>query len=301
MKIVFIHGMNQQPFNVSSLQTYWLEIFKLGLKNSKLTTDISKLHCELAFYGDLLSKYGMSNVLDLETLLPHSFSHWHLPFYHQPQQIQPAHKPPILPLLSGTAVHDLSFLQRLNLTREMIADWVLKELMLLLNRFPKFNETIIQKFLVETYLYLSNPEFMQEVHQRILQSFVQHEDMLIVAHSLGTVIAYNLLHRLPAQQYSVRRFVTLGSPMAFKVIQSRLPQPIQRPHCLQGDWYNFYSSEDFLTAFPLSAPPFDFTPPIINREIRTFSQAPHQISGYLQHPDVVRCIMQPVLKRRSIS
>ncbi|RNC95355.1 hypothetical protein ED867_20805, partial [Acinetobacter baumannii] len=31
-----------------------------------------------------------------------------------------------------------------------------------------------------------------------------------------------------------------------------LPTPIERPKCLKGDWYNFYSKDDFLTAFPLS-------------------------------------------------
>ncbi|KCX83213.1 alpha/beta hydrolase fold family protein, partial [Acinetobacter baumannii 6112] len=99
-------------------------------------------------------------------------------------------------------------------------------------------------------MYLSNPDFMYEVHQRILKQMHDDEDCIVVAHSLGSVIAFHLLSD-PAYHFSVQRFVTLASPLSFRVIQSKLPIPIERPKCLNGDWYNFYSKDDFLTAFPL--------------------------------------------------
>ncbi|MBD0076836.1 hypothetical protein IAF28_19840, partial [Acinetobacter baumannii] len=45
-----------------------------------------------------------------------------------------------------------------------------------------------------------------------------------------------------------------------------------------------------LTDFPLSEAPFNFTPPIINQEIFTFANQPHEIVGYLQHHAVVKTI-----------
>ncbi len=105
------------------------------------------------------------------------------------------------------------------------------------------------------------------------------------------MIAYNLLQQL-SPQYKIQRFITLGSPLAFKVIQSKLTQPIQSPACLNGDWHNFYSPDDFLTAFPLVNTPFDFQPAILNTSISTFIHSPHQIAGYLQHPAVIKNIVE---------
>ena len=31
MKIIFIHGMNQQNYNADTLKQFWLDIFKLGI------------------------------------------------------------------------------------------------------------------------------------------------------------------------------------------------------------------------------------------------------------------------------
>ena len=38
MKIIFIHGMNQQNYTAHRLKEHWLKVFKLGLK---------QLHCRV--------------------------------------------------------------------------------------------------------------------------------------------------------------------------------------------------------------------------------------------------------------
>lgn len=112
----------------------------------------------------------------------------------------------------------------------------------------------------------------------------------MLAHSLGTVIAYNLLIQHP--ELKVARFITLGSPLAFRVIQEHLKQPIERPTALHGEWINFYSPDDFLTAFPLSEPPFHFKLAIINQQIQTPVDRPHEVYGYLQHPRVLEALVE---------
>ena len=292
MKIIFIHGMNQQNYTAHSLKEHWLKVFKLGLKQLHCRVNLRDLHIHMPFYGDLMTKYQLSNQLDLNTLLPKSFK-FHLPVHlHQQQSTPKEHTPfvPQLPLSPDQPAENLS--ERLYLTSQLVKDRVLKEMVILLNSFPKLHESLIQQFLIETYMYLSNPDFMHEVHQRILKQMHDDEDCIVVAHSLGSVIAFHLLSD-PAYHFSVQRFVTLASPLSFRVIQSKLPIPIERPKCLNGDWYNFYSKDDFLTAFPLSEAPFDFIPPIINQEIFTFANQPHEIVGYLQHHAVIKAIIEP--------
>ncbi|WP_407307654.1 hypothetical protein [Acinetobacter sp.] len=291
MKIIFIHGMNQQAYDANSLRQHWLNAFQAGLKHSPLEIELSSLDIQLPFYGDLLSKHKLYNNLDLQTLLPKSIAHLHLPFHlRHNSTIAPEHHPCISVLPSFNPAYAKSLTRHLALISALTRDHAFKELVLFLNHYPKLHETLIHKFLIETYLYLSNPDFMQEVHQRIISYLHPELDHIIVAHSLGSVITYNLLHQYP--HFQIQRFITLGSPLAFKVIQEKLVTPISRPPQLYGDWFNFYSPDDFLTAFPLCKTPFNLTPPIINQAITTSLDNPHSITGYLQHPAVIQSILE---------
>ncbi|TCB75139.1 hypothetical protein [Acinetobacter sp. ANC 4173] len=246
MKIIFIHGMNQQNYDEKTLKQHWLNVFKTGLNHAEQNIELESLDIKLPFYGDLLTKHQLNNSLDLNTLLPKSLLQLHLPFHlwHNTSIVE-EHSPCITPL-------------------------------------PCFN-----------------PEQSESLTQRLSVITALTKDHIIVAHSLGTVIAYNLLHQFA--HFRVHRFITLGSPLAFKVIQEKLTLPISRPPQLHGDWFNFYSPDDFLTAFPLSEAPFNFEPPIINQAITTLVDKPHQITGYLEHPAVIQSIVDALkLKKQPL-
>jgi hypothetical protein len=292
MKIIFIHGMNQQNYNADNLKQHWLDIFQQGINELKLDILAKELDISLPFYGDLITKHQLSNRFDLDAFLPKSWVNFHLHKHNTTAPSTVLNTAPTIPILPYfMPEHELKLSKRLYLASQLFKDKALKEFSVILNNFPKLHESLIHKFLIETYLYLANPQFMDEVHQRILASLEADETYIIVAHSLGTVIAYNLLQQLQSH-YKIQRFITLGSPLAFKVIQSKLTQPIHRPQCLNGDWHNFYSPDDFLTAFPLVNAPFDFQPAILNTSISTFIHSPHQIAGYLQHPAVIKNIVE---------
>ncbi|MGH1402434.1 MAG: hypothetical protein ACRAUR_14595 [Acinetobacter tandoii] len=290
MKIIFIHGMNQQNYDEETLKQHWLNLFKTGLSHAEQNIELKSLDIKLPFYGDLLTKHQLNNSLDLNTMLPKSLSHLHFPFHlwHNTSIVE-EHNPCITPLPCFNQEQSESLTQRLSVITALTKDHAFKELIMFLNHYPKLHETLMHKFLIETYLYLSNSDFMHEVHHRIMSHLHPSKDHIIVAHSLGTVIAYNLLHQF--NHFRVHRFITLGSPLAFKVIQEKLTLPISRPPQLHGDWFNFYSPDDFLTAFPLSEAPFNFEPPIINQAITTLVDKPHQITGYLAHPAVIKSIV----------
>lgn len=264
MKLVFIHGINQQKFDANSFQQHWYNVFNLGLTSNQLKAE----HVDLAFafYGDILSKFTHKNHKRLQ------------------QHIA-------IPILPHYVKQKRSLIQNIILASQFAKDHALKEMVLLLNHFPNFHESLIQRFLSEAYLYWYDPEFKDQVHQRILSFFGENEEHIVISHSLGTVVAYNVLQKLP-EHIKVSRFITLASPMPFNVIQKHLNHPIKRPHALVGDWINFYSKEDYLTTYKMSPPLFNLDPPIINREIQTFLDRPHEIMGYLQHPSVIRCILE---------
>ncbi len=293
MKIVFIHGMNQQNLDAIALKQQWLEILALGFKNLNSYIDLSTLNLEFPFYADILEQHCLKNALNLGTLT-----------LNQPAQVFSPHPKPHLLDLKNTNItpfiphfltdKNLSFRSKIYLLSQMAKDHLLKDFIMMLNYFPKMHESLMHTFIVEAYLYLSNPQFMTEVNARICMCLKDEEAYVIVAHSLGSVVAYNILRQQP-KHFRLKCFITLGSPLAFHVIQSKIPPPIIRPVCLDGPWYNFYSPDDFISCFALEDPPFQFDPPIINHAIRTFIVDPHEITGYLQHPAVIQRIVESLL------
>lgn len=297
MKIIFIHGMNQQSYTENTLRQHWINILNQGIKESRLNVDLSKIDIAMPFYGDLITKHRMNNNFDLGAFLPKSLMNFRLPLglgSKKTISIEEA-QATLIPLLPHFAKEQtIKLSTRLFLASQLAKDIALKEFIMLLNNFPKLHEGLIHRFLIETYMYLANPVFVEEVHQRVLNSLDESKEHIIVSHSLGTVIAYNLLQQLKPK-YCIQRFITMGSPLAFRVVQSKLIQPISRPNILNGDWYNFYSHDDFLTTFPLIDSPFNFHPSIINKPISTFISKPHEIMGYLQHPSVVKSLLEPIV------
>ena len=43
MRIVFIHGMNQQNYNATTLKQYWVTLFENGLKDIHADLDINSI------------------------------------------------------------------------------------------------------------------------------------------------------------------------------------------------------------------------------------------------------------------
>lgn len=81
-----------------------------------------------------------------------------------------------------------------------------------------------------------------------LASALDATPAVVVAHSLGSVVAFETLHECST---AIPLFVTLGSPLAMRtVVWPRLvPQPPRTPERV-GHWLNFWDCDDFIAARP---------------------------------------------------
>ena len=101
---------------------------------------------------------------------------------------------------------------------------------------------------VQARNYLTKDEIRAQVLRRILETVPQSGTIVIVAHSLGSVIAADLIRRLPVG-LTVAGVVTIGSPLAhgsFGVedLRSAMSEP---PTNLQW-WVNFWNAPDPVAA-----------------------------------------------------
>lgn len=76
--------------------------------------------------------------------------------------------------------------------------------------FADLSERALIFDLKQVYRYLHEPE-VRETAQASLERVVSSETTVIIAHSLGSIVAYEALCRHP--EWPVRTFVTIGSPL----------------------------------------------------------------------------------------
>jgi pimeloyl-ACP methyl ester carboxylesterase len=112
-------------------------------------------------------------------------------------------------------------------------------------------------------------------------------DIVLIGHSLGSVIAIDLLDRLP-RKLRVRRFITIGSPANSHALHRGSERLLKKfPYSRVDDWTNFFSKRDPVTMgrglgsiFPVAQ---DFAIDISGINV-------HPAERYLGHPGVAKLV-----------
>jgi subtilisin family serine protease len=104
---------------------------------------------------------------------------------------------------------------------------------------------------------------------------------VVIAHSMGTVISYDVLRELENSGKQVLLYVTLGSPLGIKEVQDHITQPLRAPRNVRA-WRNFAARFDIVAADAgLSN---DFSGGVVDAVVwnpHTLRGDPHSVGGYL--------------------
>ncbi|MGW2841099.1 hypothetical protein ACWCWD_25305 [Streptomyces sp. NPDC001493] len=86
------------------------------------------------------------------------------------------------------------------------------------------------------------------IRERVLAGLDPSRPLVVISHSLGTVVAYEALHQYTGP---VALWVTLGSPLAMGalVLQRLTPRPPRTPPGVER-WLNFWDRDDIVVARP---------------------------------------------------
>jgi pimeloyl-ACP methyl ester carboxylesterase len=129
--------------------------------------------------------------------------------------------------------------------------------------------------------YFTEPEVKEHVHRRV-DHVLGPDTKVVIAHSMGTVISYQVLCARP--DLRVEHFVTLGSPLGTPglVLEQLDPTPVDGrgvwPSCVK-DWTNVAAENDLATlAAPRLAEVFGER---VTDEFVFNGRHPHDIEPYL--------------------
>lgn len=152
-------------------------------------------------------------------------------------------------------------------------------------------------FCREASTYLSSPARRQAVRDAVAETIAVHRGRIVVAHSLGSVIAYETLWQNP--QLEVDLFCTLGSPLGLPgAIFDRLdPRPVdgrgRRPPGVAA-WANLADAGDIVaiprTGLASCFEGLDHDDPAVTIDERAF----HAVRYYLASPSTAG-ILAPYL------
>ena len=111
---------------------------------------------------------------------------------------------------------------------------------------------LVMRVMGDVETYRSKSQLRAHVLTRVMEHVPDNGELIIIGHSLGSVVALDLLSYLPPD-VRVPLFLTSGSPLAFRAIRAiGLPgqtQPLPFPHDRVERWVNLVDTFDTVTGF----------------------------------------------------
>jgi hypothetical protein len=292
-QLVFVHGRAQERKDSVALKAEWIEALEEGLAKSGLTLPIPETEVRFPFYGDTLYDMvdGKSGDQAAEVIVRGTDTD---------DDEQRFTRELIEEIRQKAGITDAQIAEAVG--QEVVErgplDWGwVRGTLKALDRFvPHGSGASIALFTRDVYQYLNNSLVREKIDTGVSAAFKRDVETVVVAHSLGTVVAYNLMRQAGhLRGWKVPLFVTVGSPLAVSVIRKTVKGfgPTRCPECV-SEWFNAMDERDVVALYPLDTNSFPLNPadPAIEnkRDVRNKTRNRHGIAGYLDDAEVARRI-----------
>jgi hypothetical protein len=278
-ELVFIHGRSQQHLDPASLKQQWLTALKKGLAKIGQSLPISDEQVHFPYYGDTLEQLcqGQTPEEAAKIIVQGGIADDIERQFAAQMVIEIGHQ-------LGITDEQAEALLGENVIHQGIENWpVVLGFLRAMDRIPGINSQAISLATHDVYQYLRQSGVNTVINNGVMKAIRPNIETVLVSHSLGTVVAYNLL-RTPDTNFRITQFITLGSPLAISPIKRALA-PLGRPACI-SKWFNARDKSDVVALFPLDKDHFPPQPILNKNSVQNPPEDPHSIEGYLSDTDV---------------
>lgn len=295
-QLVFVHGRAQEHKDAVALKNEWIAAFQSGLKKNGLNLPGPISHGDIKFESKIRFPYYGQTLYDLVKETP-TVADVVVRGAETDDALRQFLQSVLKEIQEKTKITDDQVKKALGsdiLARGPLNwEWLQGILAAIDKHVTGASGALLALVTNDVYQYLKNPIIRDTIEQGV-RAALTSEPTVVVAHSLGTIIAYNLLRREGAKQgWVVPLFVTLGSPLAVTAIK-RFLSPIEHPSCVTK-WYNAMDGKDIVALYPLDKKHFDVAPAIENKtDVRNQTSNRHGISGYLNDKVIARRIYDAI-------
>jgi alpha-beta hydrolase superfamily lysophospholipase len=155
---------------------------------------------------------------------------------------------------------------------------------------PGLSKRSLEAFMRDVYLYTTNFAVKDAINAIVAKEMTQ-QPTIVVGHSLGSVVAYNVLKS--DENLNVPLYVSLGCPLGIRTVTQQF-RPVAHPASVRA-WYNAFDKRDVVALTPLDAANFPVTPPIENHDkVDNQTDNRHGIIGYLNDKSIAERILNAV-------
>ena len=294
-QLVLVHGGSQEHKDSAALKAEWIGALKEGLAKNGLTLPISEHDVRFPYYGDTL--YDMVEGKSADTAAD---------VILRGEEIAIAEKRFTRALMEeinkkyGISEEEIKQTMRTEVIEKggpLNWEWFQGFLIALDRHVPYASGASIALFTHDVYQYLHNRAIREHIEEGVNSAITPGIDTVVVSHSLGTVVSFNLLHQQGHRLgWRIPLFVTLGSPLAVTEIKNKLKefrQPVRCPECVTH-WFNAMDEGDVVALYPLDSNSFPLDPvnPAIENKtnVHNHTDNRHGIEGYLDDRDVAKRI-----------
>ncbi|TWU55924.1 alpha/beta hydrolase [Rubripirellula reticaptiva] len=286
-QLVFVHGRSQEGKDSGELKASWIDAFKKGLEKSGLDLPIAESDIRFPYYGqtlfDLVSGVDDDEIADV-IVRGEADSSPEVEFAKKMLDEMKDH-------FGVTDAQVRAEADSATLERGIANwEWVQNILEALDRHVPGMSKATVAWITKDVYAYLNNPGFKAAIDRGVGAAITPGVETVVVGHSLGSVVSYNLLARDGKDLgWKVPLYVTLGSPLAVTAIKELLA-PVKHPSCV-SKWFNAMDERDVVALYALNGHHFSVDPAIENKtDVDNFTDNRHGIAGYLSDKVVAKRI-----------
>jgi hypothetical protein len=278
--LVFIHGMRQEKKDPVKLKAAWEAALKAAWKRDGIVA--SAYNLVMPYYGDVLDAATMA-VRETKSKVTQKGS-------PAATTLDATEQALYLALQKRANISDAQV--RKELAQEVVArgplnwEWVQGIARVLSEEAPWLGKAGLP-FVQQVSAYLTRPHIRKLVNDIVSPAL--KGDCIVVSHSLGTIVAYNLLTS-NAHKAKVPLFMTLGSPLGIDIVKQNIRPPALAIPKGASSWFNGVDERDYvalvsqLTAKTFCAGIKNIT------DIKNGKEDPHFIGDYLSDARVCKQI-----------
>lgn len=270
VRLVFVHGRSQQGHDPAQLRRGWAAGLNSGLTMAGLPT-VDPEDVWFPFYGDRLVSV-MESALPVEAPLSASAQGLY------EQLLDEAARRAGMPAAGQVAVTESIWDHVVGTVHEPLG-WIAAH--------TGVDRLVIRAAFRDVAAYLDHDDTRAAVLDQVLAGLPGSGPVVLVAHSLGTVVAMDLLTRL-GPRLPVAGLITVGSPLGMDTVYSRLRVGGAHLPPIAGPWFNAWCPTDPVAiGCPLAD---DWSGLGAECAVANPHDRAHDIGAYLAHPEVATAI-----------
>lgn len=298
-ELVLVHGRAQEHKDAVALKEEWLTSLDEGLRKSGLALPIPVDRVKFPYYGQALFDR-------IQNLPPSELASVVVRASGTQSRAEELFVAEVLEeLANAKGISDEFRRAKRDALSERPADadvhfgsgrgplhqpWIRQVLTLIDRYLPSASAATVALVTRDVHRYLSDSGLRGTILTGVRQAMSPDVQTVVVGHSLGSVVAYDLLRRdSETRGWNVPLLLTLGSPLGVSRIWRALA-PNAFPACV-GTWFNASDPADLVALHPLDDVQFPVEPPVENKvDVENSTPNHHGITGYLNDPVVAQRI-----------